>query len=209
MSVFGLGLTSWVGPGKRVTPRVCVRLSLSLSLSLCLSLSPSPGFPLVDFNLDGKTDAAACSDTIAHSSEFCRYPVWVSRRGSVRGKGPPRGCVCVSLSLSLRGSTGLGHRQWVYYVGSEGGTGNTYFSGVNSLMLGDHLTSWDRSPKVLVDRRSYRVSTTARWTRRRGVFREQATDITIYLLELPAENVCWNCHIIYRFGLLEQRFWIT
>ena len=41
------------------------------------------------------------------------------------------------------------------------------------------------------------------WARRRGVFWEWATDITIYLLELPAENVCWNCHIINRFGLSE------
>ena len=44
------------------------------------------------------------------------------------------------------------------------------------------------------------------WARRRGVFQERATDITIYLLELPAENVCWNCHIIYRFGLRKNAF---
>ena len=36
--------------------------------------------------------------------------------------------------------------------------------------------------------------------RRRGVFWERAIDIIIYLLKLPAENVCWNCHIIYRLG---------
>ena len=63
----------------------------------------------------------------------------------------------------------------------------------------------NRHSTVRWDRRSHWVATTEMWGRRRGVFRERATDIIIYLLELPAENVYWNCHI-YRFGLLEQRF---
>ena len=49
----------------------------------------SAGFPLFDLHFDGKMDTAACSEIIAHSS---RCSVWVVRRGSVRGKGPPRGC---------------------------------------------------------------------------------------------------------------------
>ena len=38
------------------------------------------------------------------------------------------------------------------------------------------------------------------WGSRRDVFRERNTDIIIYLLELPADNVCWDCRIIYRLG---------
>ena len=76
--------------------------------------------------------------------------------GRSRENGHPAGvCVRLSLSLylsiSLRGSTSLGHRRWVCFLGPEGGTDSTYFSGVNSPVLGDHLTSWDRSPKVLID----------------------------------------------------------
>ena len=41
---------------------------------------------------------------------------------------------------SVGGSLGLGHRRWVCRPGPR----DIYiFSGVNSPVLGDHLTSWD------------------------------------------------------------------
>ena len=83
MSVFGLGLTSWVGPGKGATPRLRVS---STSRVTCASLSL-----LVDPS------------------------VWVTGGGSV--------------TLNWRG------------------TGNTHSLGVNSPVLGDHLTSSDRKPE--------------------------------------------------------------
>ena len=152
--------------GEKGPPRGC-RATVSLSPSLRGSIglghqrwvcypgswSPgdiqdaSPGFPLFNFHLDGKTGTAACSDTIAHSSSFRRWSgsYVVGRSGE---KGPPRGCrATVSLSPSLRGSIGLGHQRWVCHPGSEGGTDDTYFSGVNSPALDDHLTSWDRKPE--------------------------------------------------------------
>ena len=110
----------------------------------------SPEFPLYDFHLDGKTDTAACSDIIAHSSGFCRFSVWVLRRRSVRGKGPPGACGSAALRVSLS--------PWIHWSGSQavgllpwigGGTGNTNSLGVNCPVLGDHLTSWDQNPKVL------------------------------------------------------------
>ena len=57
----------------------------------------------------------------------------------------------------------------------------------------------NRHSSVRWDRRSYRVATTEMWGGRSGVFRKWATDI-VYLLESPAENVYWNCHVIYRLG---------
>ena len=56
-------------------------------------------------------------------------------------------CVRESLFLSLRGSIGLGHRRCVCYPGSEGWTGNAYFSGVNYPVLGDNIIRWDRKPE--------------------------------------------------------------
>ena len=97
----------------------------------------SPGFPLFDFHLDRKTDTAACSDNIAHSSSRsdCRYSVWVSRRGSVQGKGLPRGCVCVFHSLSLRGPTGLGRGGGSVTLDRRGGQ-------VIHISLGSTLLCW-------------------------------------------------------------------
>lgn len=57
------------------------------------------------------------------------------------------------------------------------------------------------------DCRSYRVATTAMRDGRRCVLRDRTTNIIIGLLEVPAENICWHCHTIYRSGLPEQRFW--
>ena len=63
--------------------------------------------------------------------------------GRLGEKGHPAGDLC----LSLRGSIGLGHRRWICYPGSEGGTGNTNYLGANSPVLGDHFTIWDRKPE--------------------------------------------------------------
>ena len=93
----------------------------------------SPGFPFFDFHLDGKTDTVVCSDIIAHSSS--RYSVWVLRRRSVRGKGPPRGCGSPA-AVSLHGSIGLGHSGGSVTLDRRGGTNNTYFSGCQLSCLG-------------------------------------------------------------------------
>ena len=68
-----------------------------------------------------------------------------------------RHAAAVSLCLSLRGSIGLGRRRWGCYPGSEGGVGSTYFSSVNPLAFGGHLTNWDRKhegPILIIDNTS-------------------------------------------------------
>ena len=60
---------------RRVLPRASVAGGVSRPRSGVLwSLGDirdtSPGFPLFDLQLDGKTDTAACSDIIAHSSRW-------------------------------------------------------------------------------------------------------------------------------------------
>ena len=77
-------------------------------------------------------------------SVLCRYSVWVSRRGSVRRKGPPRAGLRVCASLSV------GPSVWVTGGGSgtldrKGNNANSL--GVNSPVLGDYLTSWDKKPE--------------------------------------------------------------
>ena len=64
--------------------------------------------------------------------------------GQSGGKGPPRGCgAALSLSpwIHRSGSQAVNLLPWI-----EGEAGSTYFSGVNSPVLGDNLTSWDRKP---------------------------------------------------------------
>ena len=87
--------------------------------------------------------ALVSSRTAAVGIRFGSYVV-----GRSAEKGPPRGCGAVPLSLSPPVDPSV----WV--TGGESvtldrrvGTGNTYFSGVNSPVLGDHLTSWDRKPE--------------------------------------------------------------
>ena len=77
----------------------------------------------------------------------CRYSVRALRRGSVRGKGPPHACRPVSLSLSPWIHRSGSQAQDLFTLDQRGNRQNTTSLGVNSPVLGDHLTSWDRKPE--------------------------------------------------------------
>ena len=83
-------------------------------------------------------------------SVLCRYSVWVSRRGSVRRKGPPRAGLRVCVSLS----------PWAHRSGSQAVDLLPWIErGIMLILWVSTLQSWViisqvgiKNPKVLIDR---------------------------------------------------------